>query len=220
VNGTTFAPALGLDEKMPYDPGRRQLLITGAVTLAGLAVFDTQTNKHNGGNFLLRPPGVDEDALLEKCLRCGLCLRSCPTGALQASLTEAGLVGAFTPVLIPRLGYCLYPCTNCGSVCPVGAIPPLTLEVKQHTVIGHAFIDENRCIPWTDSTTCIVCEEMCPLPEKAIILEDRAATDSDGYPFTLKLPHVVRERCIGCGICEYKCPRPGDAAIRVYRADY
>ena len=38
-------------------------------------------------------------------------------------------------------------------------------------------------------------------------------------PFTLKLPHVVRERCMGCGICEYKCPRAGEAAIRVYRAD-
>ena len=25
-----------------------------------------------------------------------------------------------------------------------------------------------------------------------------------------------RERCIGCGICEYKCPVNGEAAIRIY----
>jgi ferredoxin len=30
------------------------------------------------------------------------------------------------------------------------------------------------------------------------------------------LPSVFRERCIGCGICEYKCPLNGDAAIRVF----
>lgn len=212
-------PGWNLEEKMPYDPSRRQLLITGAVALAGLAVIDTNTNKHSGSNFLIRPPGATDDDLLEKCLRCGLCLRSCPTGALQASIAESGWVGVFTPVVVPRLGYCLYTCNNCGSVCPVQAIPPLTMEQKQITVIGHALIDQNRCIPWADGTTCIVCEEMCPLPEKAIVLEEREATDSEGNAFTLQLPHVVRERCIGCGICEYKCPRAGDAAIRVYRAD-
>jgi NAD-dependent dihydropyrimidine dehydrogenase PreA subunit len=26
----------------------------------------------------------------------------------------------------------------------------------------------------------------------------------------------LRERCIGCGICEYKCPVNGEAAIRVF----
>lgn len=97
------------------------------------------------------------------------------------------------------------------------AILPLTLDEKQSWLIGEAFIDENRCIPWADGTTCIVCEEMCPLPEKAITLEDRAIVNADGSTFTLKLPHVNRNRCIGCGICEYKCPRTGEAAIRVHR---
>jgi Pyruvate/2-oxoacid:ferredoxin oxidoreductase delta subunit len=27
---------------------------------------------------------------------------------------------------------------------------------------------------------------------------------------------VIRERCVGCGICEYKCPLEGEAAIRLY----
>ena len=31
-------------------------------------------------------------------------------------------------------------------------------------------------------------------------------------------PRVIRERCIGCGICEYKCPVSGEAALRVYVA--
>jgi MauM/NapG family ferredoxin protein len=218
-NAIAFQPDLGLESKMPYDPGRRQVLITGLVTLAGLALIDTRSNKNTFGNHLLRPPGAKEDNLLQKCLRCGLCMRACPTGAIQSSLSESGLEGIFTPVLVPRLGYCLYSCNQCGQVCPVGAIPPLPLAEKQAAVIGHAFIDQNRCIPWADGITCIVCEEMCPLPEKAITLEDRNITRMDGSAGVLRLPHVIRERCIGCGICEYKCPRSGEAAIRVFRAD-
>jgi polyferredoxin len=214
-----FAPGAGLQERMPYDPGRRQLLITGAVALAGLAVMESKPVRQTGGSHLLRPPGALDGDLLEKCLRCGLCLRACPTGALQTALAEAGVTGVFTPVVVPRLGYCLYSCNKCGEVCPVAAIPPLPLEDKQQWVIGNAFIDQNRCIPWADGDSCIVCEEMCPLPEKAIVLEDRAITREDGSAGILKLPHVVREHCIGCGICEYKCPRGGDAAIRVYRLD-
>ena len=34
--------------------------------------------------------------------------------------------------------------------------------------------------------------------------------------WSVQRPQVVAERCIGCGICEYKCPAAGEAAIRVY----
>ena len=41
---------------------------------------------------------------------------------------------------------------------------------------------------------------------------------ADGVLVTVQRPHVIRERRIGCGICEYKCPVSGEAAIRVYVA--
>ena len=50
--------------------------------------------------------------------------------------------------------------------------PPLDLEAKRQAIIGHIYVDRSRCIPWVDARNCIVCEEMCPAPEKAIILED------------------------------------------------
>ena len=63
-------------------------------------------------------------------------------------------------MLVPRLGYCDYGCNNCGQVCPSGAIPPLGLEEKRERVIGHAYIDRSRCIPWVDNRNRIVCEEL------------------------------------------------------------
>jgi ferredoxin len=134
---------------------------------------------------------------------------------LQPALWESGLDGLWTPTLVPRLGYCDYSCHSCGQVCPAGAIPNLSLEVKRQQVIGKATLNRDRCLPWAKNTPCIVCQEMCPLAPKAVELDTFYVTDDAGQPLTLQRPHVVEERCIGCGICEFKCPLPGDAAIRV-----
>jgi formate hydrogenlyase subunit 6/NADH:ubiquinone oxidoreductase subunit I len=131
-------------------------------------------------------------------------------------LTTAGWEGIWTPILVPRIGYCDYSCNACGQSCPTGAIPALTLEEKRQTVIGHAYVDRNRCLPWASSRSCITCEEMCPLPEKAIQLEEVEVWAPDGKRITLQRPHVDHNRCIGCGICENHCPLGGQAGIRVY----
>jgi formate hydrogenlyase subunit 6/NADH:ubiquinone oxidoreductase subunit I len=94
--------------------------------------------------------------------------------------------------------------------------PRLSLEEKHQAVIGKAEIDRDRCIPWADQQNCLVCQEMCPLPEKAIELKEATVTNSEGYETTVFLPEVITERCTGCGICEHQCPLRGEAAIRVY----
>ncbi len=202
-----------------YDPSRRAFISAGLVGLGGAAVIQADKAGGSASPFLIRPPGVIEDEFLAKCLRCGLCMRACPTGIIQPAVSESGIAGLFTPVLVPELGYCQFSCTKCGEICPVEAIPQLSLEDKQQTVIGKAYINRNRCIPWAEGNDCIVCEEMCPLPGKAIILEDKQVVRPDGEILDLKLPVVIAELCIGCGICEYKCPQAGEAAIRVYRPD-
>jgi MauM/NapG family ferredoxin protein len=164
---------------------------------------------------LVRPPGAGADFLM-RCIRCGECIKVCPTGVLQPAMFEQGLEGLWTPTLNARLGYCDYGCTACGQVCPTGAIQKLALGDKRKLVIGTAYIDHNRCIPWVDSRDCIVCEEVCPVPHKAIVLEAAEVKDAAGQLSTVKRPRVVRSQCIGCGICEYKCPVVGEAAIRIF----
>ena len=199
-----------------YDPDRRQALTAIGAAVLGVGLLSSDPRRDHTPPHRLRPPGVVNADFLRTCIRCAACVRACPTAALNPALTDAGWEGVWSPVLIPRLGYCDYSCNACGQVCPVQAIPPLTLEVKRQQVIGAAAIDQNRCIAWADRTDCIVCEEMCPVAEKAITLETAVVDGPGGVEVEIKLPHVDRLRCIGCGICEYKCPVPGEAAIRVY----
>ena len=210
-----FPLHLGAADWSHYDPSRRQALTVLAATAGGIALLGSDLVARRNGAHLIRPPGTLDERLLSQCIRCGECIHVCPTAALQPALTEAGLEGLWTPMLLPRLGYCDYACNACGQVCPVQAIPPLSLEEKRRQVIGRAHIDRNRCIPWADYGSCVVCEEMCPLPEKAIALDTYEGPNALGDPVSVQRPQVVAGRGIGCGICEYKCPAAGEAAIRV-----
>jgi polyferredoxin len=199
-------------------PSRRALLGMLAVGAAGVLAGEVGLGRPRPDAHLVRPPGAqDETAFLSRCLRCAQCIRVCPTGGLQPALLEAGLEAVWTPRLDARLGACDYACTACGETCPSGAIPLLDLATKRETVIGLAVIDRGMCLPWAYNTACIVCEEMCPRPEKAVQLEEVEVIDAAGHAVILQRPYVVRERCIGCGICENQCPVAAEAAIRVMK---
>ena len=58
-----------------------------------------------------------------------------------------------------------------------------------------------------------MCEEHCPLGDKAIKFDIREARTPDGQIRTVKFPYVDEELCIGCGICENKCPLIGKPGI-------
>ena len=214
-----FRPHRGIAPAQPYDPTRRQFVSAlGSATL-GVMLLNGEAARALPHLRLVRPPGSeDEGRFLSLCVRCSQCLKVCPTAGLQPAMDEAGLQGVGTPRLVPRLGYCDYSCNACGQVCPTGAIPHLDLEIKRETIIGYAYIDQGRCLPWADGVPCIVCEEMCPVPDKAVRLTEETVIDASGIEITLQLPHVLRDLCIGCGICEYQCPLDGESAIRVRRS--
>ncbi|MBZ5679886.1 MAG: 4Fe-4S binding protein [Acidobacteriia bacterium] len=175
---------------------------------------------------LLRPPGaLDEGNFLARCIRCGECMKVCPNNALHPTLTEAGLEGLWTPVLVPRIGYCETSCVLCSQVCPTGAIWEITAKEKGWAVdlsgdtrparLGTAFYDRGRCLPWAMATECIVCEEWCPTSPKAIYLRPAEVIDAAGTVKQVKQPYLDPARCVGCGACEYACPVQDRPAVYV-----
>ena len=199
-----------------FNLSRRHFISTALASIGAVALFRAAPSASRDDPWLIRPPGARENNFLDKCIRCAECIKVCPTGVLQPSLFESGLEGFWSPLLYTRLGYCDYSCNACAQVCPTGAIPLLALEEKRQRVIGTAYIDQNRCIPWASYHPCVVCEEMCPVPDKAIKLAPVDLVSPDGKAVHVQLPRVFADLCIGCGICEYKCPLSASAAIRVY----
>jgi polyferredoxin len=208
------------------DLKRRAVVSSVAAAVGALALFRIDGRKVSPSSALgegreskkfnpslIRPPGaVEEKEFLERCIKCGECMKVCIKNAIHPTLSEAGLEGVWTPYLKMQLGYCEYNCTLCGQVCPTNAIQELTVEQKHENRIGLAIFDKNRCIPYAMGRNCIVCEEVCPTPEKAIWFEEMEVATHDGQRVTVKQPRIDPHLCIGCGICEYVCPladKPG-----------
>ncbi|MEK7765632.1 MAG: 4Fe-4S dicluster domain-containing protein, partial [bacterium] len=184
-------PAAGVVEAP--DASRRAFLTS---VLAGLATVPlVRLTGRWGANWnpeLIRPPGaLDEREFLERCIKCGQCMRVCPTNVLQPLGLRAGPEALWTPHLNNRAGTsgCQLNCVACGHECPTEAIRPLTLNEKlgrgaykaQGPVrIGTAFVDRGRCLPWAMDRPCIVCEENCPVTPKAIHLEEEYRTVEGG----------------------------------------
>jgi len=209
TEAVSFAFEKAPEQRFEFNPSRRGLILAAMGGLAAGLSGGTAAARKTTDGFLLRPPGalVEKD-FLDICLRCGECMKVCPTNALQPAGLQAGFEGMFTPALTPRIGACEERCNLCGQVCPTGAIRKLPLEEKQYAVIGNAVIERNRCIAWEQLKVCLICDEVCPYDA----IEFKMVSDEKG---TLQRPFVVEDKCVGCGQCEYGCPVNGPAAIHV-----
>jgi ferredoxin len=157
----------------------------------------------------LRPPGaVDEVAFEGGCIRCGSCVRICPTRIIQPALAEGPASGPLAPRLrFHGTDYCLQDCNRCGLVCPTGVIRPLPLAEKNRRVIGLAKVDLAACLLTLDKE-CGVCIPRCP---RAAII------DSFAYETYTTSIQVLADKCNGCGACVGVCP-PKVIRIEAVRA--
>ena len=190
------------------DLGRRRVTgsIVSGIFAASLPRF-SGTSKSRTHKFE-RPPGsVTEADFLDKCIRCGECMQACPTNFIQPAFFETGVDGLWTPILEPAIGYCEYECNRCTQVCPTKAIEALSLNDKKAFKIGTAVIVKDKCYTYADGYNCAVCEEHCPVPDKAIRFREVDVWNFEGKLVKVKQIYVVPDLCIGCGICENVCPR-------------
>jgi ferredoxin len=220
-----FLPPVGRERRPSPDLERRRFvgaLGVGALWVAGVRIG--ADNRRTGVRDRIRPPGsVDEAEFLSRCIKCGACMKVCPTNVIQPALAEGGFEGLWSPILIFRVGHCEYDCVLCGQVCPTGAIRRFSRDEKtgrgkwqdRPIRIGTAFIDRGRCLPWSVDTPCVVCQEVCPVSPKAIYTKSSEAARRDGSKVVLGQPYVDPVLCTGCGICEKECPVQDYRAIRV-----
>lgn len=200
-------------------------LILAPLSAAGAHLLEKQDRSYKLTDRLIRPPGaLEEKSFQAVCIKCGACMKACPTNALQPASWQAGIGGLWTPILVPKIGYCDDRCTLCGQVCPTQAIRRLTVEKKlglpphpEPVRIGLAHVDRNRCLPWALGKPCLVCEEVCPSPggRKAIKAVEEEAVTPGGTRVKVLKPVVDPTNCIGCGLCEHKCPVADSSAIVV-----
>ncbi len=143
---------------------------------------------------ILRPPGALRDAarFIAACIGCGVCGEVCPPRCINFYSDDGG-VKANTPYIDAGEKACIL-CDKCMEVCPTEA---LTVMPRGEIDMGLAEIDRTACYPWVDRGICGACVSVCPLGDKAI-----------AYQMWNQYRPVIREGCVGCGLCVEVCPHP------------
>jgi len=142
----------------------------------------------------LRLPGALKDpaAFAAACIGCGLCGEVCPPHCVRFYGREGG-DRANTPYIDPENKACTL-CGKCMEFCPTEA---LTVTPRHQIDMGIAQIDRAACYPWVDKGICGACVSICPLGERAI-----------DFAMWNQYRPVVRQGCVGCGLCVEVCPHP------------
>jgi ferredoxin len=139
-------------------------------------------------------------------MRCGNCVRACPSKIIHPDTGQSGILGFLSPVVRYERDYCKEKCNACTTVCPSGALQRLNLEQKNKYVIGKASVDTSLCL-WGVSE-CNACLPSCPY--KAI----KVQWYEEAYE---SFPGVDPLKCNGCGACEVVCPTGNLKAIKVWK---
>lgn len=193
-----------------WRPARRAVL-AGAVGILGAWLVKRHGSAGGRQGGTLRPPGALEgNRFAAQCVRCGNCVRVCPSGVLHPDLSiESGWAGWLAPrvrFVEPRR-YCREDCRACTLVCPSRALAPLSQQQKNRWPIGLAEVAYETCY-LTIQRECSLCRGACPYDAIRIRMSDLDYTD---------YVHVDPAKCPGCGACEAACPTQPKSIVVVPR---
>ena len=175
--------------------GRRLFIAGGTGLLAGLIIprwLRISEIKY------FRPPASTSSELFNiLCIRCGNCIKACPTNIIVHHIETDDLTAWMTPeVSFKNKGYCLEDCNLCGTVCPSGSISPFSLTAKKELFMGSIKIGLDKCL-LTQRTECDRCKAVCHYKAIEIIPAEQSL---------IMKPLVNTQKCVGCGACAAICP--------------
>lgn len=129
-----------------------------------------------------RPPAaLPEPAFLQRCTRCGDCLRACPEQIIVAG------AGGF-PELVAARGECTF-CAACSDACV-----PAALDLRgARPWRWQARVEDAACLN-AQGISCQSCRDACPAAAVQLRSGSRAAAAIDA------------QRCTGCAACVGVCP--------------
>jgi ferredoxin len=174
-----------------FDMGRR-VFIGGAFGMLAAFVIPRTTDLNS--EMVIRPPGAI-DKFNTLCIRCGSCIKVCPTGIIKQN-QKFGF-GLLTPVVEFNGGYCLETCNFCGQVCPSGSITAFTIDEKKMLRMGQIAVNEESCL-LMKYRECGICKPACKYNAIDIVEYGRNSLQM--------LPVVKHSGCTGCGACIAVCP--------------
>jgi ferredoxin-type protein NapG len=201
----------------PRPINRRQFLgetaqMLAASSLIAMGLMGYGKHSHALPATALRPPGaLPEEDFLGACIRCGLCVRSCPYNTLK--LAQVGDdIATGTPYFIARD----VPCEMCEDIpcipaCPTHALNHDLKKIDQAKMGLAQITDQSACIAFL-GLRCEVCYNVCPVRGKAITLERQHNARSGKHALFIPVLHF--DACTGCGKCEEACILE-EAAIKV-----
>jgi ferredoxin-type protein NapG len=144
---------------------------------------------------IIRPPGsIRFDDFNTLCVRCGSCIKSCPTNILEHNTNFS--FSLLTPVVKFGKGYCFESCNNCSQVCPSGSITSFNISSKKHLKMGRCLLNSKNCL-LLDDKECGKCKTACSYNAISIV------STNDLFN---SLPKINDSLCVGCGACLIICP--------------
>jgi polyferredoxin len=206
---------------------RRAVLATSAAAVVATPGLLASGGAPGSQKALIRPPmSREEKDFLTSCIRCGECVKACPSGILKPAGLEHGLRALWTPVMVATEGACVQGCNACSQACPTDAILKYPIQNKYDYKAGTAIFETSRCVSYTDGKFCSECVRACPTdaivwapgwePELAPGQPKQGADQPAPAGQVPSRPIKIRfESCVGCGACENVCEDvvPGRAAM-------
>lgn len=214
-----------------------------SLSLAGYAPILAAKDKR-----LRPPGAIDEREFLASCIKCGQCVQVCPVEAIKLAdfFDGFGIGSPYLDARTQACDFSC-DAVQCVLACPTGALSHHT-DLKEQVRMGVARLDRpGACLArqglgfkgkargsafkglhryvevdrWTpikvadhdyDLPLCDLCLRECPI-KNAIALEPMSADPNDK-----RRTPVVKEACVGCGMCEMICPAEPAAIVIDERA--